>query len=44
MKKAMTILAVVAVLAAVAAGAATIIYANSDDYRSNSLPELMFKR
>ena len=41
MKKAMTILAAVAVLVAVAAGAATIIYTTSDDYRSNSLPDRM---
>ncbi len=39
MKKAMMILAAVVVFAAAAAGVATIIYAASDDYRSDSLPD-----
>ena len=41
MKKAMIILAAVVVFIAAAAGIATILYANSDDYRSDSLPDGM---
>ena len=41
MKKAMMILAAVVVFVAVVAGIATIIYASSDDYKSDSLPDGM---
>ena len=41
MKKAMIILAAVVVFIVAAAGIATILYANSDDYRSDSLPDGM---
>ena len=41
MKKAMMIFAVVVVLAIAAAGVATIIYASSDEYKADSLPDGM---
>ena len=41
MKKTLLIIAAVVVLLAVTAGVATIVYTNSDDYRSDSLPDGM---